>query len=244
MAVNFSVKVDPKSGGHDHGDSTRPRGKLSGIDCLSDAVCANGTTNSSGVLPLSFDAPDASGTHTITASCDKCSNSPQTAKVDGLKTIPATPLFYTMNEANGSVIGAVQGKHTENHYLTPEAASVLWRMAASYNIEQRFKVLDPKTKKLVAPPVLHLNDASLIWGGKFDIAGTWRGSHYAHDKGTAIDIRANTAAGYIPKAKFIDFEKMAKGMGANAQLHCSPTRDPSIDNCAGDTNRHYHVILN
>ena len=237
VPISVKVEVDATSGGHDHGESyaQRPKGSVS-------------PASGSNTLPFTFTATDVSGKHTITATCDKCSNSPQTAKVDvkieGLEQIPATPLFYTINEADGSVIGAVQGKHTDNHYLKPEAASVLWRMAASYNIEQRFKVLDPKTKKLVAPPVLHLNDASLVWGGKFDIPGTWRGSHYEHDKGIVIDIRANTAAGYIPEAHFTDFENMADAIGADAQLHCSLTRDPSIDNCAGDTNRHYHVILN
>ena len=83
---------------------------------------------------FSFDAPEASGKHTITATCSQCSNSPKTTeinvKVDGLETIPAEPSFYTF-------VGKTN-EHSDNHYLTPEAASVLWRMAASYTIEAKF----------------------------------------------------------------------------------------------------------
>jgi hypothetical protein len=122
-----------------------------------------------------------------------------------------------MNEADGSVIGAVQGKHTDNHYLTPEAASVLWRMAASYNIEQRFKVFDPKTKKLVAPPVLHLNDASLVWGGLYDLKTKWKPPrHLEHRRGTVVDIRANSKIGAIPPENFEEFQSMADDYGIDA----------------------------
>ena len=166
--------------------------------------------------------------------------------VGGLKPIPVllsltnppAPLFYTMNEADGSVIGAVQGKHTDNHYLTPEAASVLWRMAASYSVEQRFKVKgrNPITKKLelVAPPVLHLNDASLVWGGLFDaVDSDWEQPHEEHRRGTVVDVRANTNVGAIPAKNFKAFEKMAmQYYGVDAKIHHR-----------GWPSQHYHVRL-
>lgn len=83
-----------------------------------------------------------------------------------------------------------------------------------------------------------------MWGGKFDVSGKWSGYHYEHDIGTVVDVRANTTTGNIPEANFTEFEKVAAQRRANAELHCSPDRDPAIDNCVGDMNRHYHVILN
>jgi hypothetical protein len=52
-------------------------------------------------------------------------------------------------------------------------------------------------------PRLTLNDASLKWGGKFDIAGTWQTNPNAHNEhriGDSIDIRANFAQGAVPLA--------------------------------------------
>jgi hypothetical protein len=159
VAVNISLKVDPTSGGHEHGDSTRPRGKLSSTACLSDATCLPITTKGSGVASFSFDAPEASGKHTITASCDKCSNTETTkidVKVDGLTQIPASS-YYALQDSQGIVIGSRTGWHTNNHNLTNSAAGQLEQLAKIYH------------QKFPNDPVLYLNDASLPWGGVYDI---------------------------------------------------------------------------
>lgn len=245
VAVKVSLKVDPTSGGHDHGDQTRPRGGIADVDqcpsdiadvdqCPSDETCWTGQTDANGQVAFNFNAPEAAGTHTIMVVCDKCSNSASKkvdVKVAGLKPIPPSGL-YALYEADGSVIGAVWGKHSSNHYLTTTSIEQLLVLAINYHHHS------PNN------PALHINDASLMWGGKFDISGKWSGYHYEHSKGTVVDIRANTAPGNIPEVNFTDFENLAAGQGLDAQLHCSATRDPSIDNCAGDANRHYHVILN
>ena len=237
VTVKISLKVDPTSGGHDHGTSDRPRGGIAGKSvCESDDTCwSQESPANNGAVVFNFNPTETSGKHTISATCDGCTNNPQTAtvnvKVDGLKPIPPSGL-YALYETDGSVIGAVKDRHESNHYLTPTAAIRLLVLAINYHH------LHPND------PVLHVNDASLMWGGKFDIAGKWSGYHYEHDRGVVVDIRANTTVGNIPETNFIDFENMATGQGLDAQLHCSPTRDPSIDNCVGDINRHYHVILN
>ena len=124
-------------------------------------------------------------------------------------------------------------------FLTPA-----FSMAASYNIEQRFKVRDPITRKLVPPPVLHLNDASLVWGGKFDIAGKWVGDHKGHKKGIVIDIRMNSTLGSVPINKYEAFKIMAsESYGADAQAHCSKGFSFIKDQCKGDPNRHIHMLL-
>ncbi|MFZ2161174.1 MAG: hypothetical protein WAW02_03045 [Sideroxyarcus sp.] len=262
VKVHVSLKVeDPKSGGHDHGDSTRPRGGIAEVGtCASDAECwpgpqstaGKGMTDGNGQVVFNFNAPVASGTHTITATCDGCSSSspPKTVevKVPDLIKIQSTPLLYTL-------IGAIEGKHTDNHYLTSSALDIIWGIAADYHIDRTFWRPGARgIKRLVPPPPLGFNDASLIWGGKFDLSGEWKGNHYEHHKGTAIDIRANGEAGAVPETLFNSFVKLAAKQNAIAILECTSNkvdgqgREPS-NGCIGkdgssDPNRHFHVRIN
>lgn len=226
--VKISLKVDPTSGGHDHGDSARPRGGIAGTKCDTDSTCWTGTTDGGGVVTFNCNPTDASGTHTITASCDKCSNSDSKSvdvKVDGLEPIPASQ-FYAF-------IGATD-KHADNHYLTLAAAEVLWRIAASYQIEQQFKLTNPATNLPTAnPPVLQVNDASLKWGGVYDLSGKWNPPHHEHRRGTVVDIRANGLVTAIPDANFEDFQSLADDFGADAYLE----EPPDINR------RHFHLRL-
>ena len=106
--------------------------------------------------------------------------------------------------------------------------------------------------KLVPPQPLGFNDASLIWGGKFDLSGKWSGSHYEHGRGTVIDIRANEAVGAVQEPLFTSFEKLAAMQNIKAALECTSNK---IDgqgrvppSCVGkdgspDQNRHYHLRI-
>ncbi len=213
VPINVKVEVDPTSGGHD-GSHTAPRPK----GTVSPATGTN-------AFDITFTSTEVSGTHTITATCDLCTNSPRTAtvdvKVDGLRTIIASPTLYTF-------IGGEPGDwHHDNHYLTNNAFNQLAVLAINYHF------LYPND------PVLHLNDASLEWGGNFDIKGHWAGDHKAHKRGTVIDVRANTASGNIPERLFTDFVDLASGtkkqiagrvVSAKAKLHCSAGFDPAT-NC-------------
>lgn len=237
VQVKFSVDVIDNSGGHDGNHyQMRPKGKL--LDCGSGSevettVCM---TQQDGRATVTFNASSVSGTHTITAGCvnPACTGMVSgqiNVKVPGLGTIPASQ-FYTF-------VGATD-KHSDNHYLTPEAASVLWRLAATYYFKYR---------QDTSVPLLQLNDASLVWGGRFDVNGNWANPHAGHRKGTVIDIRANALPTAIPERLFTDFEDMAAKTlmsdgvtAAKAQLHCSKGFDPAT-NCVGDNNRHFHVLL-
>jgi hypothetical protein len=235
VPVAVKVEVDPTSGGHDHGETFANRNKGS-------ISPTNGTTS----FPITFTATEVSGTHTITATCDMCTNKTAAAtvyvKVDGLWPIFAAPKLYAF------VGGELDKPHHDNHYLTSNAFNQLTAIAINY----RFRY--------PSDPVLHLNDASLKWGGKFDIKGNWKGDHQGHKKGTVIDIRSNSInektstnpGSSIPERLFAEFETLVNGtrktlpngeVHAKAKLHCSVGRDPAIDNCVGDINRHYHVIL-
>jgi hypothetical protein len=251
--VRFHIDADISSGGHAHGEEhgRRPRGTISSDNCVGESGgmpdTYDCTTDPQGYTGFTFKAPAVSGSQSITATCisTACSGSVTSnidIKVDGLETIPDSQ-FYALTESNGvggnKVIGD-NGNHSGNHFLTPEAASILWRLAATYYFKYR---------QDTSVPLLHLNDASLVWGGKFDIKGNWVKPHAGHRKGTVIDIRANALPTAIPESLFTDFEKLTNatklsdGMtSAIAQLHCSIGFDPAT-NCLGDNNRHYHVIL-
>jgi hypothetical protein len=103
----------------------------------------------------------------------------------------------------------------------------------SYQVEQRFKLRHPVTRKYtVTPPVLHVNDASLEWGGKFDLSGGWTGPHVEHRHGTVVDVRANNQSTAIPVENFDEFISRADDYGADAYLE-SPTVG----------RRHFHLRL-
>ena len=236
--VTVTSVATPNKGGHDH-DNNRPKGWLAETpDKITSQIQAgasqgsgtlSGKTDGSGTLSFTFGAEEASGEHVLNATCTGCDKPADPVTIDvmvaGLSQIPAS-LFYTMIDDDGTVIGAVLGKHTDNHYLTSPAASVLWSIAAAYHVEQKFYVQN------LPPPVLHLNDASLVWGGLLDVDGDWYFDHHEHRRGTVVDIRANSATGAIPSRNFVNFELLAIQYGA----------DPHFEN-KGKPNQHYHLRI-
>lgn len=60
-----------------------------------------------------------------------------------------------------------------------------------------------------------LNDASLYWGGRYDIKGDWRAPHQGHREGREIDISFLRAANPISRPKQNDFyDKFCKDTGS------------------------------
>ena len=247
VSVHVSLKVDPKTGGHDHGDSTRPRGGIAEKEtCASDSECWSNTTDGSGQVVFNFNAPEASGTHTISATCDGCSNTatkPVDVKVDGLEPIPTLP-FYALNEANGDVIGARTGWHADNHNLTPTAAQKLLKIAVTYRFNPKFMVVaDSNTGRKDLPPVLHINDASLPLGGVYDICARpdacpdlgvvdWKEPHAEHRRGTVVDVRANGGIGSVPVLKKTAFIRLLRN-----------SKVPYLHESQGSSNEHFHLRL-
>ncbi len=227
VQVNLKADVEAGTGGHDHDDGQRPKG----------SIPSGGITQGGGILEFNFGAPAVAGTHTITATCGRCINNPQVAtvdvKVEGLVPISDSE-FYALQDADGSVIGAVPGKHKANHYLTPEAAAKLAELGETYDGLSNGERL------------LHLNDASLEWGGLFDVGSRqWKTPHAGHRRGVVIDIRASTTPGSIPFWLFQKFETEAARAGTKAALHCLDSSTLLIGHiCYEVLNmRHYHVQL-
>jgi hypothetical protein len=212
VTVSIKVDVEAGTGGHGH-DAGRHVSPYTGT-----MNPTTGTTGSDGTFSFTFDAPEVSGTHTFAAKCvsPTCTNSPATAKidvkVDGLLAMQGSDVY--------EFVGAVPGVHADNHYLTPVAMYKLVTLATDYH------------KSFPTSPVLRVNDASLKWGGKFDVFGNWAGDHAEHRRGTVIDIRANSSPGAIPPENFKEFKKQAAFYGTDAKIHHP-----------GQDTQHFHVRL-
>ena len=223
--VKLEANVVSLSGGHAHHDPLRPKGKLRGSPtsgCVSatDETSLTCTTNAEGRVAFTFFAPEPAGVHKIKASCTDrtCTQQgPDTieVKVPGLTAVPPS------SPSSVYVLIGTTESHPDNHYLTPTALGQLQQLASLYR--ERFPDDLP----------LHLNDASLEWGGHFDIQLTWdTGEHSEHRRGTVIDIRANDLTGAIPPQNFQEFEEIAAIRGMHAKLHKM-----------GTPSQHYHVRL-
>ena len=250
IPVTVILDVNTTSGGHEHGETNaavRPRGGLSGATaCPSTAppnsVCATGITSDQapyiGEAWFTFRAPDPAGTHTLSATCAGCTNTASASvdvKVDGLVPIPDSP-FYALQDNAGNVIGAVKNKHSDNHYLTGTAIGKLKKFAQEYQ-----ETVNPGA-------TLYLNDASLMWGGLFDVGNTnWTTPHAGHRRGVGLDIRAANSGpnneGAVPTTAFADVSKKAAEAHAKAALHCTENGVLRIGApCNGiPNNRHFHV---
>lgn len=234
--VTISVNVEDGTGGHIHTEN-RPNGTFTCASSqgASSAICTL-TTDYNGQTPFEFVATPVSGTHTITATCAGCNNTATAqvnVKVDGLIPLPAAPQLYALQDSAGTVIGVVAGRHTANHYLTSTAIGKLKELTNIY------ATVNPGTK-------LYLNDASLEWGGLFDVGNNtpWSSPHSTHDKGRSLDIRAANSGpnneGAVPATVFKKFISEASKGKFRMGLHCKNSSDTNY--CLGQpNNRHFHV---
>lgn len=241
VSLTVSVQTDTNgvpdgNGGHLH-TANRPQGKFacsSVYDPGATSATCTLTTDNNGQAPFIFLPTAVSGAHTITGTCTGCSSTataPVNVKVDNLITIPASPL-YALSDSKG-VIGAIPEKHTDNHYLTATALSKLNDLATLYTTK-----VDPKA-------ILYLNDASLVWGGLFDVGNTpWSRPHAAHQTGTSLDIRAANSGpnneGAVPATLFKKFIDEAQKKNFRIGLHCS-TSDVTQKCLNIPEFRHIHV---
>lgn len=188
------------------------------------------TTSSDGTAQFTFNAPQASGTHSFTATCvsPACTNSASgniDVKVDGLWPIPASAYYSLTEDGSSKVIGSTTD-HPSNHYLHSVASMQLWQLAGDY---YNYQIQNG----VATPTLLHLNDASLKWGGVFDLDADWVPDHKEHRRGTVIDVRANSNSGAIPPELFKKFIEMATRLGI----------DPHLEYIGDTVNQHFHVRL-
>ncbi len=181
VAVTFKVEVKAGSGEHGvtggavHDHRVRKEKHSGEIKPLS------GTTTASGEVRIKFEAPILAGTHTVTATCETCSNKTATKDVKvlvpdlvALTADTGTPKMFSLVGNTGDP-GA---NHPDNHYFTPSAKLTLTEAV----IPRLFNA---------GWGVVGVNDGSLKDGGLFDLEGQWNtaGGHAEHRKGTEVDIR-------------------------------------------------------
>lgn len=179
VTVGFGVGVEGFTGGHANGDLgsiPRPKGKLSK---------PSDVTDGNGEIKLTFFADEPAGLHAVVADCTPagCTNKAThvvKVKVPDLIHIPPdteTPPRYTLV---GNVGDASNGyktfQHNITHYLTEQSWSNLKTLISTF--------ID------LGWGQIGINDASLEWGGLFDIEGKWTtsGGHAEHRDGKQVDI--------------------------------------------------------
>lgn len=176
ISVSFESDVQPRSGGHDHDNVSRPKGTLN---------IAQGTTDANGEVKVTFTAPAIAGIHTVKATCSNCTGSPASkevkVKVPDLVEMPPdskVPPRYTL-------VGQT-ANHASNHWFTLSSRNTL------------YMVVDAMVK--TGWGAVGINDGSLMWGGLFDIKGNWSPSHSEHRTGNEVDISV-TNPGLVSAAK-------------------------------------------
>jgi hypothetical protein len=185
VPVQLSIVVTPNSGGHEHHDANRPKGSLS---------LTAGKTDASGEIKLVFQAPIVSGIQTVKATCTDCTNEAGheiTVKVPDLVPINPNPrrqengsFAYALTSVDRIHVGTAR-YHVGQYWLTK---------AASDSLDDLVKAFNDFGWGTVA-----LNDASLIWGGVYDINGNWRNPHKGHRTGEEIDISFVRAGNVVPR---------------------------------------------
>lgn len=171
VAVTFAVEPIANSGGHGHHDASRPKGTVTPNNPNTPVTDANGE------IKATFQASEFAGTHVVAAACSSCTNTSVTKNIDvkvpdliPLQADSSVPPRYEL-AGNTSAVGV---KHKGNHYFTASALNNLSKLIDHYN-------------SFAWQPVA-VNDASIIWGGWFDIYSNWAGSHAEHRIGEEVDL--------------------------------------------------------
>ena len=219
VAVTFAVEPIANSGGHDHHDASRPKGTVTPNNPNTPVTDANGE------IKATFQADQVAGTHVVAAVCDSCTNKSVTKNVD-VKVPDLVSLQpdsgYTL-EGNTSDVGV---NHKGNHYFT---------VAARDNLRELIEHFNSFGWKPVG-----INDASLVWGGKFDSKGYWTtGFHDEHRIGEEVDIGfiTGTNASKITKGYYEICREKKVDIPSTILWHDIPTKQ------GGKYAPHFHVRL-
>jgi hypothetical protein len=216
VTVGLGVAVQPRTGGHTHGDLgnlVRPNGKLS---------ISSGVTDANGEIKFKFTAPEPAGLHAIVADCSAAGCAAQathvvTVKVPDLIHIPPdysnTPARYTLVGNYGDSGNTYQRfNHTDTQFLSESAWEVLDDLIDTF-IELGWGQVG-------------INDSSLEWGGMFDISGKWlepilnslgkytTGGHAEHRDGQQVDISFMRPASISNALRQKVFDEVCDGDGS------------------------------
>ncbi len=211
--VNYKLTAKAGPDGHDHSNlSTKPVGFI-----------VAGVTNAVGELKSAHIPSEFSGIYSVEASCDGCSNK---ATLDVAVRVPdlveltpdaANPPAYTL-------VGETTS-HGRNHYFSVPAKDALNLLIG---VMSGLGWGNPG-----------INDASIVWGGSFDIGGGWGSSHGGHREGTEVDISFLRPGLIEPALRQKSFDDLKKG-----KLRLSPqVLWHQFDNANTGSKAHFHVYL-
>lgn len=240
-AVEIAAKVVSRSGFHEHGssdvdghDTGRPVGWLRAPCAASPSQCLRGdktitvTTNHLGEAPFEFRAPAPAGIHELVARCVGTACEPAEPHVIDVRELDLVEVT-TADTKFRRIVGLTARHPRKNAYLQEEALTVLEDLGSAY--------FDLYNEGLV------LNDASLEWGGLFDVDADhpWSVPHKEHRCGRAIDLRGSghLGAGAIPLSRDAQFREVASLAGVDVHAHPCVEKN-GVQDCG---NAHYHLWL-
>jgi hypothetical protein len=171
--VSLTLEAREGSAGHEH-LGNKPAGLY---QTLAHEAIADGRVNTGapGVAKLYFVASELSGPVRLEGTSTNAQPDTTTVQVGIAGLVPLAPGPHYL------FTGAVNGRHTDNHYGTPAALTAFREFADSLNA-------------WTGEP-LGINDISLEQGGLFDVGGTqWDLPHGYHRRGTHADIRTKYAS--------------------------------------------------
>lgn len=183
ISPNADVTMDfqpvAKSGGHDHDDPSRPKGKFD-LNLAAPGI----NTGRSGILTVKYTAPEVSGKTKLTLDC-KLPDGTACIQNEEFIEVAVTPRLVPLG-AGGSYdlvgIGGTPGvssQHNDNHWVTSSFATKLKLLAEMY-----FGKYGTESS-----PKLQYNDMSLESGGLFDVFNDWKPDHHEHRIGISGDMR-------------------------------------------------------
>jgi hypothetical protein len=202
--VELKVEAQDKSGGHNHSDENRPRGKLNGKNVPKGWTDIADKTDAEGKVKVKFESPltgnvdharygsyniGIGGIYVITAKSKSTrfpNSSPPlsvTTKVDGLQ---------PMKPGASYVLVRVPGTHPEGFHATQGTSRAFSNLANDFQHFQ--EVHDAALKSCGKDPwgshALSINDIALPTGGIFDLGSNWGPlpGHGTHNKGEGGDF--------------------------------------------------------
>lgn len=163
------------SGGHEHHNGSRPKGRLSDV---------SGNTGGAVGFSTTLTAPEVSGVISFAVTYGFPALPPKLPAPTTVTSVYATrveiPGLVPLPPGSWTPYGAVSGQHADNHYGTPSMNGVALLLADAYALAF------PGEK-------LRFNDMSLVQGGLFDVYGDnlariWKTPHGSHRFGEDMDI--------------------------------------------------------
>lgn len=212
-AVTFKLLPKAAPDGHEHGDlASKPAGSV-----------ANGATNGAGEYKAPYLPSEFAGVYTVEASCDGCD---RTAKLDVTVRVPdlVEMTASTRKPPAYTLIGQT-ATHPRSHYFSATGLKALMSLVDT------MRSLDWSNPGI--------NDASLVWGGRFDIAGRWGGSHAGHREGDEVDISFYRPAGVSLEVRAKTYRKLAAGK----QFESPQALWHQNDNPDTGSSAHFHIYL-